>query len=164
MTVEAKIFVATAEGNILQAVNLVSKALDKFIHDRLDIIVAQSHFYNTRHHAVSCLKNSDTVYTNGVREKIIEFNRDKPYIHIYFGCGDEFIRCVTASSNNIDYNNTHDGEKIIFSIGDGGSSHEVADVIASVLHDFGPVYIDYNDCDSEPFFKVEPQAETQSQA
>lgn len=164
MSVDAKIFVATAEGNIVQAVNRVSKALDKFIHDRLDTIVAQSHVYNNRHHAVSCLKNSDTIYTNGVREKTIDFERDKPYFHIYFGCGDEFIRSVTVSSNNVDYNNTHDGEKIIFSIGCGGSSYEVADVIASVLHDFGPVYIDYNDCDSEPFFKVEPQVVTEPQA
>lgn len=164
MSVDAKIFVATAEGNIVQAVNLASKALEKFINDRLDIVVAKSHVYNNRHHAVSCLKDSDTFYTNGVYRKTIAFSRDKPYFNIELGCGDQFMRNITVSSNDCDYNNTHEGEKIIFSLGCDGSSKEIADVIASALHGFGDVYIDYNDCDSEPFFKVEPQAETQPQA
>ncbi len=164
MTVETKVFVATAESNIVQAVNLISNALDKFIRDRLDIVVAQSHVYNNHHHAVSSLRESDTFYTNGVSEKTISFNRDKPYFSIKFGCGDPFMRIGSLCSNDCDYNDTHDGEKIIFSIGCGGSSYEVADVIASALHVFGPVYIDYNDCDSEDFFKVEPQVATELQA
>lgn len=158
MSVNTKIFVATAEGDIVQAVNLASKALDKFIRDLLDIVVFQSNVYNNRHHAVSCLKNSDTVYTNGVHRKTIDFNYDKPYFNIEFGCGEKSMRDVIVYSSSIEDNDVCKGEKVIFSFPCNEFNKEtsvaIADVIASALHGFGDVYIDYNDCDSEDFFKV----------
>lgn len=158
MSINTKIFVATAEGDIVQAVNRVSKALDKFIRDLLDIVVSQSHVYNNRHHAVSCLKNSDTVYTNGVYRKTINFNYDKPYFNIEFGCGEKFMRDVLVYSSSIEDNDVCESEKIIFSFAYNEFNKEtsvaIADVIASALHGFGDVYIDYNDCDSEGFVRV----------
>jgi hypothetical protein len=146
MSVDSKMFVTCGK--------------DKFV-DVVDAVVKQLRVWSS----VECWKNS----TNATDYKLF---RDGVRIHGYslssislaFGCGGYDKRYLNVFSDcSCDYEDTFEGDKIIFSIGNWGKNHSIMNQVAIALSPFGDVYYDHNDCDDEGFVLVYDFAENSSQ-
>lgn len=153
MSVDSKIFVTIGKENYVEVVYAVINQLNTWVRGELDSYwgehtdaINRAHFLHSEDY-----KAQSELFTNGV--SISGYNID--CLGITFGCGDEFHRTLYVLPNcTCDYQDIHEGEKILFSIGAWGKNQTIMNQVATALAPFGDVYYDKNDCDSEDFVLV----------
>ena len=153
MSVDSKMLVTCKKEDVINIGNSVTEALNTYVRDKLDSYWRYNTTCSNRLQFLldKCLEEHSRKFTNGV--SITSHNFD--VFNISFGNGDDCIRNLfmfpTCSS---DYNDVHDGYKVIFSIGFWGSSEKIMSVVSEALKPYGDVYYDYNDCDDAGFIKL----------
>ena len=153
MSVEAKLFVTCGKESFVGVMESVVTELNTYVRDKLD------NYWKTHTDAINRLhflhsenyKAQSEIFTNGVRIDAL----DICMLSVNFGNGDENKRSLRIFSDcSCDYDDTYEGDKIIFSIGCWDSSDEIMKVVAKSVAKFGDVYYDHNDCDEEGFVKL----------
>lgn len=155
MGVDTKLFVATKKENILELMPKVIENLNEYIRIELDAYWDRKGF-DSRGQFIFRDKeagvNKDLKdFSNGIRNcSTYDFRSFDINFTMH---GENRSLFITHICSN-DYSDTYKGEKIIFSLGYWGLSHEIMMVIAEAVKEFGDVYYVENDC-SEEFKKLE---------
>ncbi len=149
MGVDAKLFVATKKENILEVMPKVIDSLNVYIREELDRYWQKENFLSRAVFMFS--QEGEKLFSNGVREVTTSDFRSW---WINFTIHGENRRVFVTHSCSNDYKDTYEGEKIIFSLGHWGLSDVIMKVIAKSLKEFGDVYYDFNDCDTDDFVKL----------
>tara|TARA_R100000541_G_C1897352_1_gene84065 strand:+ start:84218 stop:84700 length:483 start_codon:yes stop_codon:yes gene_type:complete len=155
-------FVTCGKDKFVDVVNAVVKQLNVWVRKELDGYWQNNTEANSRAEFLwgEDYKAQAELFTNGV--KLQAYNMD--CVEIIFGCGDDPKRVLNILPNcSCDYEDTFEGDKIIFSIGHWGKNHSIMNQVAIALESFGDVYYDHNDCDYKDFVLVYDFCENSSQ-
>lgn len=144
------LFVATKEDNFLKMMPKVLKELNKWQKKSLDQYWNDKGFesrlsflFRNKEAGV----NSDLKdFSNGISD-ISSY--DFRSFHINFMIEGNGRSLFVTHACSMDYSDTYDGEKIIFSLGSNEQSKEMMMVIAEVTKEFGDTYFTINDCNDE---------------
>tara|TARA_R110002020_G_scaffold29718_1_gene93772 strand:+ start:46 stop:504 length:459 start_codon:yes stop_codon:yes gene_type:complete len=151
MSVDSKLFVTCGKNRTTEVGQAVKKALDVWVRKELDEAVRHTGSHSRGYLIAKPIK--DLYFTNGI--KSID-THDFRYYTFNFGCGDRNARMLGMFIDcSCDYDDTYEGDKIIFSIGCWGMYDEIMKVVAKAVASFGDVYYDFNDCDDQDFVKLE---------
>lgn len=162
MSVDSKMFVTCGKDKFVDVVNAVIKQLNVWVRKELDDYWQSQTDANSRAQFFwgEAFKEEAKLFTNGVRIHGYDLN----IISVLFGCGDNLHRQLNILPDcSCDYEDTFEGDKIIFSIGHWGKNYSIMNQVAIALSSFGDVYYDHNDCDDEDFLLVYDFTENSSQ-
>jgi hypothetical protein len=155
MSVDSKLFVTTNKENIIKIMPILLDSLNIYIRKELDSYLVGKPFNGRLQYVFrdkTSKQNKDLLdFSNGVTScNTSSFNSFEINFTIY---GEQRSLFVTHTCSN-DYSEIYKGDKIIFSLGCWGKYDEIMKLVANSVKDFGSVYYDFNDCDSEDFIKL----------
>lgn len=149
MAESATLFV-TAKPELANVIyDKVAKQISKWQRSLLDVHWKNNTTYTSRLQFLFKTDHKD--WSNGVYN--IHTHDFRSFNMNFRVQGEERSLFCTHDCSN-DYSDTYKGDKIIFSLNNWGMSDFIMKVIAKSLKEFGDVYYDHNDCDTEDFIKL----------
>lgn len=150
MGVDTTMFITSKKESILEIMPIVLDKLNEWIRNELDNYADTKGFDNRMQFL---FRDKDSPLNKGLKDFTNGVSKTDTYDFRSFNTcftisGESRQLFITHSCSN-DYKDIYEGEKIIFSLGCWGLSHEIMMVIADSIKDKGNIYYCENDCEGD---------------